>query len=41
MFLKWAKTTPKQMIAERKADMKKEDDMEQHRYEQLVLDCFR
>lgn len=41
MFLKWTKTTPKQMIAERKADMKKEDDAERHRYEQLVLDCFR
>ncbi|MBA7502173.1 Tyrosine recombinase XerC [subsurface metagenome] len=41
MFLKWAKTTPKQMIAERKADMKNEDDAERHRYERLVLDCFK
>ncbi|GAI31874.1 unnamed protein product, partial [marine sediment metagenome] len=41
MFLKWAKKTPEQMIAERKTDMKKENEMERHRYEQLVLDCFR
>ncbi|MBA7608410.1 Tyrosine recombinase XerD [subsurface metagenome] len=41
MFLKWAKKTPKEMIAERKADLKKEDVAAQHQYERLVLDCFR
>jgi len=41
MFLDLAKRTPKQMIAERKADLKKEDVAEQHRYERLILDCFR
>lgn len=41
MFLDWAKRTPKQMVAERKADLKEEDVATQHRYERLVLDCFR
>ena len=41
MFMDWAKRTPEQMLAERKADLKKEDVAAQHRYERLVLDCFR
>ncbi len=41
MFLDWAKRTPEQMVAERKADLKEEDVAAQHRYERLILDCFR
>lgn len=40
-FLKWLKKTPKQLVAERKADMRREDEYKRKRYEQLVMDFFR
>lgn len=40
-FLKWRKKKPKQLVAERKADLKREDEYERKRYERLVLDFFK
>lgn len=40
-FLKWLGKTPKQLVEERKADLKLEDEYERKRYRQLVIQFFR
>lgn len=40
-FLKWLKKTPKRVVAERKADLKCEDEYERKRYERLALEFFK
>lgn len=40
-FLKWLKKTPKQLVKERKADLKRENEYERRRYERLVVQFFK
>jgi len=40
-FLKWRKITVEQILAERKADMRKADEVERYHYERLAIEFFR